>query len=50
MDLADDVVLVLEGAAHGQDATVVTADRELKRRVRAAGARTVCPSWLRDRL
>jgi hypothetical protein len=83
-DFADDVVLVLEGAARkgvadgrvgavrtvhapgsgddaiveiasdgadqGQDVTVVTADRELKRRVQAAGARTVGPSWLRDRL
>ena len=37
-------------AADGWDVTVVTADRELKGRVEAAGARTVGPSWLLDRL
>lgn len=84
VDLADEVVLVLEGAARkgvpagrsgtvdtlhapgsGDDAivdaarakvaegcevTVVTADRELRRRVEAVGARTVGPSWLLDQL
>jgi rRNA-processing protein FCF1 len=48
----DDAIVEIasEGAGQGQDVTVVTADRELKRRVQAAGARTVGPSWLRDRL
>ena len=84
VDLADEVVLVLEGAARkgvpagrsgtvdtlhapgsgddaivdaarakvaeGWDVTVVTADRELRRRVEAVGARTVGPSWLLDQL
>ena len=36
--------------ADGWDVTVVTADRELKDRVQAAGARTAGPSWLLDRL
>jgi hypothetical protein len=51
-DSGDDAIVEIasEGAAQGQDVTVVTADRELKRRVQAAGARTVGPSWLRDRL
>ena len=34
----------------GWDVTVVTADRELRARVTAAGARTVGPTWLLDRL
>ena len=37
-------------AADGWDVTVVTADRELKGRVEAAGARTAGPSWLLARL
>jgi hypothetical protein len=37
-------------AADGWDVTVVTADRELKRRVEAAGASTTGPSSLLDRL
>ena len=36
--------------ADARDVTVVTADRELRVRVEAAGARTVGPSWLLDRL
>ena len=36
--------------AEGWDVTVVTADRELKGRVEAVGARTVGPSGLLDRL
>ena len=42
-------------AAHGRAAggwavTVVTADRELKSRVEAVGARTTGPSWLLERI
>ena len=33
-----------------RDVTVVTADRALRDRVEAAGARTVGPSWLLDQL
>jgi rRNA-processing protein FCF1 len=33
----------------GQAVTVVTADRELRDRVAAAGAETVGPTWLHDR-
>jgi len=36
--------------AGGRDVTVVTADRELRARVEAVGARTVGPSWLLERL
>lgn len=36
--------------ADGREVTVVTADRELRTRVEALGARTVGPSWLLDRL
>jgi len=36
--------------ADGQNVTVVTADRELRTRVEAVGAKTVGPSWLLDRL
>ena len=36
--------------AEGQAVTVVTADRELRGRVTAAGAETVGPKWLLDRL
>jgi hypothetical protein len=34
----------------GRGVTVVTADRALRDRVEAAGARTVSPSWLLDQL
>jgi hypothetical protein len=34
----------------GRDVTVVTADRVLRQRVEAAGARSVSPSWLLDQL
>jgi len=34
----------------GRDVTVVTADRALRDRVEAAGARSVSPSWLLDQL
>jgi rRNA-processing protein FCF1 len=36
--------------AAGQEVTVVTADRELRARVEAAGATAVGPSWLLDQL
>ena len=34
----------------GRDVTVVTADRALRDRVQAAGARSMSPSWLLDQL
>jgi predicted RNA-binding protein with PIN domain len=34
----------------GRDVTVVTADRLLRKRVEAAGATSVSPSWLLDQL
>jgi hypothetical protein len=37
-------------AGQGWVVTVVTADRALRDRVHAAGASTVGPSWLLDRL
>ncbi|MFC8042068.1 hypothetical protein [Nocardia sp. NPDC057353] len=45
----DDTVVEVAAAA-GTDVTVVTADRELRRRVEAVGARTVGPRTLLDRL
>ena len=44
----DDTIVVLAGRHRG--AVVVTADRELARRVRAVDAEVVGPSWLLDRL
>ncbi len=44
----DDTIVDVAGADPG--ATVVTADRELARRVRAVGADVVGPNWLLDRL
>lgn len=44
----DDTVVALAEANH--EVTVVTADRRLAERVRAAGAQVVGPSWLLDRL
>lgn len=44
----DDTVAAL--ADGHREAVVVTADRELARRVRAAGGRIVGPNWLLDRL
>lgn len=44
----DDTIAVLAGRHRG--AVVVTADRELARRVRAVDAEVVGPSWLLDRL
>ncbi len=39
-----------ERAGPGRDVTVVTADRELRSRVEAIGARTAGPSWLLERI
>ena len=44
----DDAVVEVVGEL--TDVTVVTSDRELRRRVEALGARTVGPSWLLDQL
>ena len=44
----DDTIAVL--ARRHRGAVVVTADRELARRVRAVDAEVVGPSWLLDRL
>jgi hypothetical protein len=45
----DDTIAAL-AAEYGERAVVVSADRELGRRVRASGADVVGPSWLLDRL
>ena len=44
----DDTIAAVASAHDG--AVVVTADRELAERVRAAGGRVVGPNWLLDRL
>jgi uncharacterized protein YaiI (UPF0178 family) len=44
----DDTIVAVAEAHH--EATVVTADRELSRRLRANGAEVVGPRWLLDRL
>jgi uncharacterized protein YaiI (UPF0178 family) len=44
----DDTIAAI--AAANQDVVVVTADRELAERVRAADAEVVGPSWLLDQL
>ena len=50
----DDTIVEMAGAyvdeAEDNEVVVVTADRELRQRVEAAGARCVGPSWLLDRL
>lgn len=48
----DDAIVEVARArvADGREVTVVTADRELRARAEAVGARTVGPSWLLDRL
>jgi 8-oxo-dGTP diphosphatase len=45
---ADDMIAVIAETHHG--VAVVTADRELAERVRAANGTVVGPSWLLDRL
>jgi predicted RNA-binding protein with PIN domain len=49
-DAVVEAVLAQVGAGDGRDVTVVTADRVLRDRVEAAGARSVSPSWLLDQL
>ena len=44
----DDTIAAIAGA--NRDVVVVTADRELAERVRAADAEVVGPSWLLDQL
>jgi hypothetical protein len=44
----DDAIVAIAGAHH--DVVVVTADRGLAERARAAGADVVGPSWLLDQL
>jgi rRNA-processing protein FCF1 len=44
----DDTIAAIAEAHRG--ATVVTADRELSERVRAANGEVVGPSWLLDKL
>ncbi|BDT92329.1 hypothetical protein IFM12275_23050 [Nocardia sputorum] len=50
----DDAIVGVVAAARAEDSsrpvTVVTADRGLRDRVAAAGAETVGPTWLLDRL
>ena len=49
-DAIVDAVKIQVDVGDGRGVTVVTSDRELRRRVEAAGARTVGPSWLLDQL
>ena len=44
----DDTIAAIAGTH--RDVVVVTADRELAERVRAAGGKVVGPSWLLDKL
>jgi YacP-like NYN domain len=44
------VELVAREGARGERVSVVTADRELRNRVREAGSEVVGPKWLLDRL
>jgi hypothetical protein len=46
----DDTIAAIAEMHREVDVVVVTADRELGRRVRAVGAEVVGPSWLLDRL
>jgi hypothetical protein len=46
----DQAIVDMAGSAGGAAVTVVTADRELRRRVTAVGAEVVGPRWLLDRL
>ena len=45
----DDLLAQLAGDAHG-GVTLVSADRELRRRVEAVGGACVGPKWLLERL
>lgn len=42
----DDTLIEVAGNAHDQVVTLVTADRELRRRAQALGADVVGPGWL----
>jgi hypothetical protein len=48
----DDAIVdvAAQAVADGQSVTVVTADRELRKRVQRAGSEVVGPGWLLDRL
>jgi hypothetical protein len=49
-DAIVEAVMAQVDVGDGRGVTVVTADRMLRRRVEAAGARSVSPSWLLDQL
>ena len=44
----DDMLIVVATDAVGQEVTLVSADRELRQRAEAVGARVVGPGWLID--
>ena len=46
----DDTIALLAVSEADESRTVVTADRELRRRAQSAGASVVGPRWLLDRL
>ena len=46
----DDTLVDVAARAAGAKVTLVTADRELRRRAEALGAHVVGPSWLYERL
>jgi hypothetical protein len=46
----DDMLVAIAGRASGQTVTLVTADRELRRRAEVLGAEVVGPNWLFERL
>jgi hypothetical protein len=46
----DDMLVDIAGRASDQEVTLVTADRELRRRAEALGADVVGPRWLFERL
>lgn len=46
----DDTIVDTVAQASGQTVTLVTADRELRRRAEALGAQVVGPKWLLERL
>lgn len=46
----DDALVDVVGNASEEEVTLVTADRELRRRAEALGAAVVGPSWLLERL
>ncbi len=46
----DDSLIEVVAQANGHEVTLVTADRELRRRAEALGADVVGPGWLLERL